>query len=124
MHFCKFACYSGLLVTVQDSYLPIHAGKPCDFASQSRTLTCHDFCANSDVMFQLLDAALANPAQAQFLVAEEIARFRGRGGVSVSICCRHHTISCHCDSVTSMRNHTWKVDREENIAMDTKLVCG
>ena len=44
--------------------------------------TCTDF----NVIFQLLDAALANPAQAQFLVAVEIARFRGRGGVSRSIC--------------------------------------
>ncbi|KAG7170609.1 xaa-Pro dipeptidase-like 1 [Homarus americanus] len=32
---------------------------------------------------QLLDQALANPAQAQFLVPEAIARFRGFGGVRI-----------------------------------------
>lgn len=34
-------------------------------------------------LLQLLDAALADPDQAKFLVAEQLQRFRGFGGVRI-----------------------------------------
>ena len=35
-------------------------------------------------VFQLLDDALANPAQSKFLVKDKLETFRGFGGVSIS----------------------------------------
>ena len=40
-------------------------------------------------VFQLLDAAFANPEQARFMVRERIEEFRGSGGVS-SFCWLRH----------------------------------
>lgn len=41
-------------------------------------------CTNMDFpSLQLLDAALANPDQAKFLVAKQLQRFRGFGGVRI-----------------------------------------
>ena len=44
------------------------------------------------ILFQLLDAALANPEQAQFLVREQIDQLRGFGGVSENICSISHAV--------------------------------